>query len=249
MCCLQGTVRMGLREAALSPEAPGKELHWDLAAQEAHQRCCTLSRELDDCGRSGGAVTLLKGSTEAGVWRSGVWRMEEGFSAGQDPGGVAGGAEECAAGVLPCSEPVWSHWHHTVVPWAPWPSAVGCGVKCVQNGRHALPREGAACHGQTAAGSPCFRALVCSCTPPWPHQSGPTGAAQQQRSLISLGARSRCADALFPAPNSQQPALTTAFLGQLREGLSSQDCLTCSVNVTLPWALLPAGSWPWMPHH
>lgn len=56
---------------------------------------------------------MLKGSTEPGVWRSGVWRMEEGLCAGEEPGGVAGGAEGCAAGVLPCSEPVWVTVHHT----------------------------------------------------------------------------------------------------------------------------------------
>lgn len=81
---------------------------------------------------------MLKGSTQPGVWRSGVWRMEEGLCAGQKPAGVAGGAEKCAAGVLPCSEFVWSLC--TSHFWGPWHGAVGCGLKCVQHGRHALLR-------------------------------------------------------------------------------------------------------------
>lgn len=93
--------------------------------------------------------------------------------------------------------------------------------------------------------------LWCAAAPLHGH-TGPVPAlvpSSSARSLISPGARSRCADALFPAPNSQPPALTSAFLGQLREGRSSQDCLRSGVNVTLPRALLPARSWPWMHRH
>lgn len=245
-----GTVRMGSEGRNIELRLQGRTCTWDSAAQEAHQRCCTLNRDLkqgtDDCGRSEGAFTMLKGSTEPGIWRSGFWSTEEGLCAGQEPSGVAGGAENCAARVLPCSESVWS----ASYLWGPWQGAVGSGVKSVQNGRHALPRGRGSLSWVDSRGEDHAGALVCTCTCPWPHQSGPHRCCPAaQHSLISLGARSHCADALFPAPNSQPPALTTAFLGQLREGQSSQDCLTCSVNVTLPWALLPAGSWPWMHHH
>lgn len=129
--------------------------------------------------------------------------------------------------------------------------AVGCGVRGVRRmGDVHCPRGGAACPGWATGGSPCFHALVCSCTSPQPHQPWPHCCCPAARhSLISPGARSGCADALFPAPNSQPPALTTAFLGQLREGRSSQDCLTvqCECHPALgtpPSRLLPMDAPP-----
>lgn len=90
--------------------------------------------------------------------------------------------------------------------------------------------------------SPCSHTLVYSCTSPWPCRPRPPYLCPTaQHCLISPGARSRCADALVPAPDSQPLALAAAFLEQLREGWHSQDCLKHGVNVTLPQALIPAG--------
>lgn len=135
--------------------------------------------------------------------------------------------------------------------WGPWHCAVGCMVLCVQRewetctapwGRSSLSRG-----GQGKGSSPCSHTLVCSCTSPWHCWPRPPCLCPAARHrLISPGACSCCADALVPAPNSQPPALAAAFLEQLREGRSSQDCLTRRVNVTLPLALLRAGAWLWV---
>lgn len=205
-----------------------------------------LKQGTDDYGRSEGAFTMLKGSTEPGVWRSGVWRMEE------EVRSLVGWQEEqrtVQQGFCPAVSLCGVHlaFGDHGMAWCSWI----WGEECAEWETCTAPGEGQpVLGGQQREGSHCFHALVCSCTSPWPHQPEPHCCCPAaQHSVISLGARSRCADALFPAPNSQPPALTTAFLGQLREGQSIQDCLTCSVNVTLPWALLPAGSWPWMHHH
>lgn len=149
--------------ATASPGAPGKGLHWDSAAPEMlhlEQGTGWLWQVRRSLHKDEGEHWRC----EPGV-RSGVWRMEEGFCAGQEPGGVAGGAEQCAAEVLPCRECVWSlsHlWGHSGTEQ----SHVG---RSVQDGRHALSR----------VGSPCFHALVCSCPSPRPHRPGPSAGAQQ----------------------------------------------------------------------
>lgn len=100
---------------------------------------------------------------------------------------------------------------------------------CACRVRRALShRAGAACHvqGGKVGGITLFSHSVCSCTPPWHRRPGPPCFCPAVRHrLISPGARSRCADALVPASNSQPLVLAAAFLEQWRRGWSSQDCL------------------------
>lgn len=133
-----------------------------------------------------------------------------------------------------------------------WCSRMHGRCVCRESGGHALPHgAGAACPGgPTEGGSHSSHTPAWSCTSPWHRRPGPPYLCPAMRHrLISPGARSRCADALVPAPDSQPPALAAAFLEQLREGRSSQDCLMRRVNVTLPQALLPTGSWQWVHCH
>lgn len=94
--------------------------------------------------------------------------------------------------------------------------------------------------------------LTLWCAAATPHGTAgpaPLPCPPAQHCQISPGARSRCADALVPALDSQLPALVDAFLEQLREGQRSQDCLTPTVNVTLPGGLLPVRSRLWVHCH
>lgn len=121
---------------------------------------------------------------------------------------------------------------------------------CGESGNHALSHGTGVTCPVGAKGGHLVLTLVCSCNSPrhcWPGPPCPCPAAQHRQ--ISPGARSRCADALVPAPDSQLPALADAFLEQLREGQKSQDCLTPTVNVTLPGALLPVRSRLWVHSH
>lgn len=127
---------------------------------------------------------------------------------------------------MPCGGSVWVYC--VLHLWGPWHSGVGRAVLCMQSETCTVPQGGSSLSwaGGKVGRITLFSHFVCSYTSPQHCRPRPPRLCPAVRHrLISPGARSRCADALVPASNSQLLALTATFLEQRRRGRSSQDCL------------------------
>ena len=219
----------GTTDAVLSPGALGKELHLRLGS---------VGGRLEMLHLEGGTRWQRRGQKEPSKCWRGVMEEEEGLlCASREAGGAVSGGWTKVCLLL--MGPVGGQRQQSRVQEG---SCLAVGLRGVTasplgtvalcsrtQGLCAERAAGTQCPtgqekpvpgwGPRRGGSPCSHTPACSCSPPWHCRPGPPCLCPAARHrLISPGARSRCADALVPAPNSQPLALGIAFLEQLREG-------------------------------